>query len=103
MKLLRLGFITVILIVSQNKAMAANIYAGKNTVQMVCSQCHGLKKPAEGAPFPILAGRDRAYLEMAIKQYRDKIRKSELMNNIAGSLTDKAIVDIAAYYARLKP
>ncbi len=103
MKLLPQVFFMTILTVSVNSAMAANIYAGKNIVQKVCSQCHGMKTPAEGAPFPFLAGRDRAYLEMAIKQYRNKVRKSDIMNNIAGSLTDKQIADIAAYYSRLKP
>ncbi len=86
-----------------HSAIAANVYAGKNIAQQVCSQCHGLKKPADGAPFPSLNGRDRDYLEMAIKQYRDKVRKSEIMNNIAGSLSDKDIANISAYYARLKP
>jgi cytochrome c553 len=86
-----------------NTVEAANIYAGKNTVQKVCSQCHGMKMPAEGAPFPPLARRDRGYLEMAIKQYRNKVRISDIMNNIAGSLTDKQIADIAAFYSRLTP
>ncbi len=99
----RLILALVMMVASLNSAMAANIYAGKNTVQKVCSQCHGMKIPAEGAPFPSLAGRDRAYLELAIKQYRNKVRISDIMNNIAASLTDKQIAGIAAYYSRLKP
>lgn len=84
-------------------AEAASIYGGQSTAQAVCSQCHGIKMPAAGAPFPPLAGRDAEYLTSALKQYRDKTRKSDIMNNIAGSLSDQAIANVAAYYSRLKP
>jgi cytochrome c553 len=82
---------------------AASIYAGESRAAAVCSQCHGIKSPSVDAPFPPLAGRDLAYLQMALKQYRDKTRKSDIMNAIAGSLSDDDIVDVAAYYARQKP
>ena len=82
---------------------AASIYAGKSKAAAVCSQCHGIKKSSEDSPFPSLAGRDQKYLEMALKQYRDKTRKSEIMNNMAGSLSDRDINNIAAYYSGLKP
>ena len=64
---------------------AAVIYAGQAKAAAVCSQCHGIKTPSADAPFPSLAGRDAAYLESALKQYRDKTRKSDIMNAIAGS------------------
>jgi len=82
---------------------AANIYAGKMQAQAVCSQCHGIRKPSADAPFPSLAGRDREYLDQALRQYQDKSRVSEIMNAIAGSLSAKDIDNITAYYARLKP
>ena len=84
-----------------SSAQSASIYAGKAKAAAVCSQCHGIKTTSADAPFPPLAGRDQAYLEMALKQYRDKTRISEIMNNVAGSLTDKDINNIAAYYERL--
>lgn len=84
-------------------AQAANLFAGRAKAEAVCSQCHGIKSPGVGAPFPPLAGRDVTYLRTALKQYRNKTRVSDIMNNIAGSLTDNDIADITAYYARLKP
>ena len=81
---------------------AASIYAGKAKAAAVCAQCHGIKTTSADAPFPPLAGRDDEYLKMALKQYRDKTRVSDIMNNIAGSLTDRDINNIAAYYSRLK-
>lgn len=82
---------------------AANIYAGKTAAAAVCAQCHGIRNPSAEAPFPPLAGRDAGYLATALKQYRDKTRVSPIMNNIAGSLTDREISDIIGYYSRLKP
>jgi cytochrome c553 len=77
---------------------AANVYAGKAKVEAVCSQCHGLKAASKDAPFPQLFGRDFAYLQTALQQYRDKTRKSDIMNAVAGSLSDTDIENIAAYY-----
>jgi len=82
---------------------AASIYAGKSKAAAVCSQCHGIRSTSAEAPFPPLAGRDEEYLESALKQYRDKTRVSDIMNNIAGSLSDRDINNIASYYSRLKP
>ncbi|MFZ2727000.1 MAG: cytochrome c [Methylococcaceae bacterium] len=83
-------------------AQAANVIAGQARVASVCSNCHGMKTPSADAPFPVLAGRDADYLSLALKQYRDKTRKSDIMNAIAGSLTDSDIDNVAAYYSRLK-
>jgi cytochrome c553 len=95
--------VLLLTLVSAYSVEAASIFAGQSTAQAVCSQCHGIKMPAAGAPFPPLAGRDAEYLQSALKQYRDKTRKSDIMNNIAGSLSDQDITNVAAYYARLKP
>lgn len=83
-------------------ASAASIYAGQTRAAQVCSHCHGITTPSADAPFPPLAGRDAAYLQLALQQYRDKTRKSDIMNAIAGSLSDDDIENVAAYYARQK-
>ncbi len=84
-------------------SQAASLYAGQSKAAAVCSQCHGIRNPSADAPFPPLAGRDVEYLKTAIKQYRDKTRKSDIMNAIAGSLNDNEINDIASYYGSVKP
>ncbi|MGZ5052710.1 MAG: c-type cytochrome [Methylobacter sp.] len=88
---------------SVQSANAANIYAGESKAAVVCSQCHGIRMPSADAPFPPLAGRDPEYLKTALKQYRDKTRKSDIMNAVAGSLSDDDINNIVSYYAKLKP
>ncbi len=84
-------------------SQAASLFVGQSKAEAVCSQCHGVRNPSADAPFPPLAGRDVEYLKTAIKQYRDKTRKSDIMNAMAGSLNDNEINDIANYYGRLKP
>ena len=42
------------------------------------------------------------YLQKALKEYRDKTRKSDIMNAIAGSMSDADIEDVAAYYSEQK-
>lgn len=97
---MRLLFILIITF-STFITQAASIYAGKAKAAEVCSQCHGVRETSTDAPFPPLAGRDEEYLKMALKQYRDKTRVSDIMNNIAGSLSDRDINNIAHYYSRL--
>lgn len=96
-------FVLVLLtLLPLSSVQAANVIAGQARVASVCSNCHGMKTPSADAPFPVLAGRDADYLSLALKQYRDKTRKSDIMNAIAGSLTDSDIDNVAAYYSRLK-
>jgi cytochrome c553 len=83
-------------------ANAASIYAGQTRAAQVCSHCHGIKTPSADAPFPPLAGRNMEYLRKALKEYRDKTRKSDIMNAIAGSMSDVEIEDVAAYYSEQK-
>ncbi|SHE19480.1 c-type cytochrome [methanotrophic endosymbiont of Bathymodiolus puteoserpentis (Logatchev)] len=103
MKLLTYLLATLLVFSINATSQAASIYAGKSKAAAVCSQCHGIRKTSAEAPFPPLAGRDEEYMENALKQYRNKTRVSEIMNNIAGSLSDRDINNIASYYSRLKP
>jgi cytochrome c553 len=102
MRLFALSVALILGLFSAQSINAASIYAGQARAATVCSQCHGIKTPSADAPFPPLAGRDFAYLKAALEQYRDKTRKSDIMNAIAGSLTDNDISNVAAYYSGLK-
>jgi cytochrome c553 len=101
---MQIKIVTALLLglIAAGGANATSIYAGKTRAEAVCSQCHGLKKISSDAPFPPLEGRDPAYLQMALKQYRDKVRPDPVMQAIAGSLTDAQIADVAVYYGSVK-
>ncbi len=102
MKMMALSGLLLFGLIFTQSINAASIYAGEAKAAAVCSQCHGIRNPSADAPFPPLAGRDSAYLQQALKEYRDKTRKSDIMNAIAGSLSDGDIANVAAYYARQK-
>ncbi|WP_262966915.1 c-type cytochrome [Methylobacter psychrophilus] len=103
MRLMVLSGVLMLGLLSTHSVNAASIYAGQSRAAAVCSQCHGIKTPSADAPFPPLAGRDFDYLKLALEQYRDKTRKSDIMNALAGSLSDDDIANVAAYYSKLKP
>ena len=96
-------YLLVLMLLVTTHVNATSIYAGKAKATAVCSQCHGIKTPSADSPYPSLAGRDETYLKQALTDYRDKKRLSEIMNAVAGSLTDKDINNISRYYHRLKP
>lgn len=100
---IKLTLFVLLGLMATGSSQAASLYAGQSKAAAVCSQCHGIRMPSADAPFPPLGGRDPEYLKTAIKQYRDKTRVSDIMNAIAGSLTDAEINDIAHYYASVKP
>jgi cytochrome c553 len=94
--------ISILLLSMSANSDAASAFAGKYKAATVCSQCHGMTKPSAESPFPSLAGRDEVYLKQTLKQYRNKSRRSDIMNNIAAGLSDRDINNIAVYYSRLK-
>ena len=99
----RLSVFLLIAFSSLSPALAADINAGQKLVAEVCSQCHGIRKPAALGLFPSLAGRDKRRISDALRQYRSKKRISPIMNNLTGSLSNKNINNIAAYYAWVEP
>ena len=76
--------------------------AGK-TAASGCSGCHGDKGVASDPATPSLAGQDAQYLATATQGYKDGTRKDETMKGMVASLDDRAIKNIAAFYAAQQP
>jgi cytochrome c553 len=68
-----------------------------------CAGCHGDNGNSTSPDAPSLAGQDAEYLHAATKAYKDGSRTEEAMKGIAGALDDKAMRDLAAYYAAQTP
>jgi cytochrome c553 len=67
-----------------------------------CLGCHGIEGYRNAYPsyrVPKLGGQKAAYLELALKGYRDGNRKHPTMQAQASSLSDQDIEDVAAYLA----
>jgi len=89
---------------STTSALAGDVAAGETKYNQVCASCHGNKGSAPIMPtYPKLAGQNAAYLELAIKSYKDGQRTSPnaaAMTAMAAMLaTEDDIKNVAAYLA----
>jgi cytochrome c553 len=77
--------------------------AGKPKATAICSGCHGMPGTKSAYPevyqVPKIAGQSEAYLVAALKGYREGNRYNQTMVGLASALSEKEILDIAAYYA----
>jgi cytochrome c553 len=81
---------------------AGDAAAGKAAVA-ACAGCHGNTGVASDPANPSLAGQDAQYLAMATQAYKDGTRKDETMKGMVASLDDKAVKNIAAFFAGQQP
>lgn len=76
--------------------------AGKKAAA-ACGACHGDQGISGNPATPSLAGQDAQYLEAVLRAYKQGARKDDSMNGPAAALDEKALKDLATYYAALKP
>lgn len=76
--------------------------AGK-AAAAACSGCHGEQGVSSNPSTPSLAGQDAQYFVAAMKAYKDGSRDDPSMKAPAAALDDKAMRDLAAYYAAQQP
>jgi len=85
--------------------IVGNAKAAENKVSM-CIGCHGIPGYKTTFPevyqVPMLGGQSEKYLENALKAYQKGDRKHLTMRDIAASLSDQDIADLATYYAQQK-
>ena len=76
--------------------------AGKATAA-ACSACHGDTGVSGNPATPSVAGQDAQYLVAALQAYKDGSRKDDSMKGPASALDERAMRDLAAYYASQQP
>jgi cytochrome c553 len=67
-----------------------------------CASCHHGDRRT-GAAVPSLAGMDKASLVRRVREFRDGVRPSTIMKELAKGYTDAQIEAAAAYLAAQKP
>jgi cytochrome c553 len=70
-----------------------------------CLSCHGPFGRPENLDYPIIGGQNASYLAAALRAYRAGQRTGELaetMTPFAQQLDDRAIEDLAAFFATLR-
>ena len=85
----------------QTKA-AGDAAAGK-AAAAVCGGCHGETGVSTNPATPSIAGQNAEYLIAATKAYKDGSRKDDAMKAPAESIDEKALRDVAAFYAAQAP
>ncbi|MGH8832664.1 MAG: c-type cytochrome [Polaromonas sp.] len=69
----------------------------------MCIGCHGIKGYQASFPevykVPMISGQGAKYIVAALNAYKKGERKHPTMRNIADSLTDQDMADLAAYYS----
>lgn len=76
--------------------------AGKKAAAS-CGACHGDLGVSGNPVTPSLAGQEAQYLAAALKAYKDGSRKDESMKAPAAAHDERAMRDIAAFYAAQQP
>jgi cytochrome c553 len=72
--------------------------AGKNKSQL-CQGCHGEDGNSLATPIPKLAGQDAAYIAKQIHNFQTGTRKHRIMSDLATTVNDDDLIDIAAYFS----
>ncbi|MDH3320460.1 MAG: c-type cytochrome [Betaproteobacteria bacterium] len=83
-------------------AAAGDAAAGK-AAAAACSACHGDQGVSGNPATPSIAGQDAQYIAAALLAYKDGSRKDDSMKGPAAGLDEKAMGDLAAYYAAQQP
>lgn len=78
---------------------AGDAARGKTVAEQVCVACHGVDGNSVAAMFPKLAGQKESYLVTQLQNFRSDVRRNDLMSPFAKSLDDKAVRDVAAWFA----
>ena len=83
-------------------APAGDALAGRRMARTVCAPCHGTNGIAKLPEAANLAGQDAGYIQRQLAAFKSGERKNEIMSQIAGTLEDKQMADVAAYFAAIK-
>jgi cytochrome c553 len=72
--------------------------AGREKSQL-CQGCHGEEGNSTEPLVPKLAGQYAVYIAKELRNYQAGIRTHQIMNAMAGTISDDDLADIAAYFA----
>ena len=67
----------------------------------VCLACHGEKGISETAEVPSLAGMPAKFTLIQLYLFRERMRKIEIMNDVAKGMTDDDLRKFSEYFEKL--
>ena len=81
-----------------NPPRAGDPVAGKSK-SLLCQGCHGEDGNSLSTLVPKLAGQNAGYISKQVHNFQAGVRKHAIMNDLAVTVNDDDIADIAAYFA----
>jgi cytochrome c553 len=87
----------------QDKAPPSGDVAAGKKVAEICEGCHGAQGMSLAPGTPHLSGQFAEYILLGLGVYATSERNVRAMHNTAELLSDEDKVNVAAYYASLKP
>ena len=84
-------------------AKQQDLVDGKRLAETTCVGCHGENGISTTEGVPHIGGQRSVYLYVEMKAYQSGSRRQTIMGNVVKYLNDKALADVAAYYATLDP
>ena len=100
-KLTALALIAIYLITVPGIALAAGDAAGRRKA-VQCQTCHGLDGLSKIPEAPNLAGQPELYLVKSLNDFRQGVRRNEMMSIVSQALSDADVDDLAAYNAAIE-
>lgn len=91
---------TLLIQMASGPSMAADDADGRSWAA-TCTGCHGTIGRSEGG-IPSLIGLQKAYIVMAMREFKDGTRAATVMHQLAKGYTDEQIERIAGYFASQK-
>ena len=81
---------------------------GKPIGSTLCAGCHGLDGQSLIPGYPHLAGQFPEYMAKQLRNFKASgdqpaLRKNDIMNGMAMTLSDEDVVNISAYFAEMTP
>jgi cytochrome c553 len=80
---------------------AGNVTAGRQKA-LQCQTCHGLDGLSKLPEAPNLGGQPEPYLVKSLNDFRNGVRKNDMMSLVAQPLSDQDVADLAAFYAAIE-
>lgn len=88
------GWMAALVMIANPAQAAGNAAAGAEKAKG-CAGCHGL----DGKGRIPLAGKKADYLAEQLQAFKSGARQDEMMNMVAGGLSDQDIADLTAYFS----
>jgi cytochrome c553 len=100
-----IGFVCAIAIlgyaISTSAHAAGNVTTGRRKA-LQCQTCHGLDGLSKLPEAPNLGGQPEPYLVKSLNDFRQGVRKNDMMSLVVQQLSDQDVADLAAFYAAIE-